>query len=468
MRVHSQMYSRCLRNESGAVAPAFGLMAIVLFLLVGAGIDTSRWLQAKQVTKTAMDAAVLAGGRRLQIDGDVNAAAEVAQDYYSENTKGRLPVLSDTVTFATDSTGTKVTASGNAFIKTTLLRLIGMEKMALLDTSGSDHSQSRIAVGGNAGVNLEISLMLDITGSMSGSKITSMQAAAKDLIDIAVWDNQATYTSKIALVPFSQAVNLGGTYFSSITGLSTGSTLADTTGAATGLAGYASVAGSRVNDVLRALAYIQPANADTTYGPCATDRLGATAMTDAAPGSGSYIQSYDVSRVSNVLTRYSDCKPGSITIQPLTNNKTALLAKVDSFVAGGWTAGSVGTAFAWYMISPKWADIWPEGSKPASYTDAGTKKIAVLMTDGEYNVWYNGSSNGTASEQAVGLCAGMKAAGIEVYTVGFDLDGNETATQTLAKCATDPSHAYVAEDGSQLKQAFRDIALKMSALYLSQ
>ncbi len=104
----------------------------------------------------------------------------------------------------------------------------------------------------------------------------------------------------------------------------------------------------------------------------------------------------------------------------MTNDKADLNSKIDSFVADGWTAGAVGTAFAWYMLSPDWAEIWPDDSTPASYSDPKTKKYAILMTDGEYNTWYNGNSNGDASQQAVTLCANMKAKGIKVYTVGFD------------------------------------------------
>ena len=120
------------------------------------------------------------------------------------------------------------------------------------------------------------------------------------------------------------------------------------------------------------------------------------------------------------------------------------------------------------MLSPDWAEIWPDDSTPASYSDPKTKKYAILMTDGEYNTWYNGNSNGDASQQAVTLCANMKAKGIKVYTVGFDSRRQSEGHQTLRSCATDASHAYVAENGDELKEAFRDIALKLSNLYLSK
>ena len=50
----------------------------------------------------------------------------------------------------------------------------------------------------------------------------------------------------------------------------------------------------------------------------------------------------------------------------------------------------------------------------------------------------------------------------------FGLKNNQAAIATMTSCATDPSKFYNAEDGGQLKEAFRDIALKLSSLYLSK
>lgn len=467
---------RFTRDDRGTVAPMFGLAAIALFLTMGLAIDFARWHHAKQMTKKATDAAVLAAGRALQLNGaDVDGALEIAQKYYNFNIKSRVPVISDDVRFILDQGGAVITAQGNAYIRTTLLGLTGIHQMPLLDESGSDYSEARIAIGKNSDKNIEISMMLDITGSMAGQKLEDMKAAAKDLIDVVVWSNQSEHTSKVALVPFSQAVNLGGTYFNAITNKDTDSNLADAGTPARSPAGtvYALIDAVR-NFELFPSAHARRGGDDdddeggSTYGPCAVDRTGDEALTDAKPGPGNYLQAYDIARQSNMLTWGRPCVPSAITIMPLSSNKTALKAKIDQFTAAGWTAGSVGTAYAWYMISPEWKDIWPTGSKPAEYNDEGTKKIAILMTDGEYNVWYNGNGYGNASEQAVSLCAGMKAKGIEVYTVGFDLGDNETAIETLSSCATDPGHAYIADNGDELKQAFRDIALKTTDLYLSR
>ena len=80
------------------------------------------------------------------------------------------------------------------------------------------------------------------------------------------------------------------------------------------------------------------------------------------------------------------------------------------------------------------------------------------------------ATNGASDPQADSLCTAMKnpALGITVYTVGFALGGNNTAINTLRDCASDPSKFYNAEDGQALRLAFRDIALQLAKLRLSQ
>jgi hypothetical protein len=91
------------------------------------------------------------------------------------------------------------------------------------------------------------------------------------------------------------------------------------------------------------------------------------------------------------------------------------------------------------------------------------------MTDGEYNYWGGASANvTTTNNKTLSLCSGMKTAGITVYTVGFDLGGSNAAINMLRSCASDPSKFYNAEDGAALRAAFRDIALQIATLRLSQ
>ena len=59
----------------------------------------------------------------------------------------------------------------------------------------------------------------------------------------------------------------------------------------------------------------------------------------------------------------------------------------------------------------------------------------------------------------------MKDAKIEVYTVGFQVS---SASKTfLTHCATDANHYYDATSEIALQASFRDIALKIATLRLT-
>lgn len=438
------------RSQAGNIAMMFGLTIMVVFGVVGAGIDYGRWLNARNQTQNAIDAAVLAAGRVIQTSGgDAEAALQTARNYYGQ-LRSQITIY-DTITFQMTDGGSAVEAVGDAAVGTPFLSAIGIEKLPVFTAA-----KAVLASGGNSESNVEIGLMLDITGSMSGDKIADLKLAAKDLVNIVVWDNQGEYTSKIAIAPFAPRINVGS-YVTALTGLPATKTFSGS-----------------VRMPIR----------------CVAERTGTDAFTDEAPAEGKYLSAYKGNTGSTAINDSNNYNSNGAcseptaaeSIVPLTNDKSALNAKIDSLTAGGSTAGQLGTAWAWYLISPKWAGIWPSQSRPAPYGDITTlgsrgqprlQKIAVLMTDGIYNT-YGGVNYGdtssmarTISSRAVQICSNMKAAGVIVYTVGFDLGGSQLPIDTLRACATSPEHFYNSTTGEELRQAFRDIALKISTLRIA-
>jgi Flp pilus assembly protein TadG len=447
--------ARFASDTAGDVAMLFGLMAMAMFLLVGGAVDLGRWLNARDNTMAAVDAAVLAGGRALQTNGGNAALAiQVAQKYYAENVKTRLQVANDTVAFAVTDGGTVVAATGSATIKTPFMGLAGIRTLPLLNTTGADSAKAVLAVGGNAEQSLEISMMLDTSGSMGettssgNAKYLDMRDAASDLVNIVVWANQGQYTSKVAVVPFSADVRLPVSLISQVTPPNTDP-----------LWGPTKITGSG-----------QHQHTYNRTAVCVAERTGPNKHTDAAPVGGD--------RVTPEYTSSGNCgqSQASDEVMPLTNNKANLLSKIGGLVPRSGTAGHIGTAWSYYMLSPNWASVMPAGSQPAAYGTPKLKKIAILMTDGEYNSTHDingipgGNANGNSSSgQSIAICNQMKQDNIEVYSVGFNMSSaSPTAVNTLQNCATDAAHYYDAEDGEQLKQSFRDIALKISSLYLTK
>ena len=108
-------------DRSGNIAIVWALMGLVLMLAIGAAIDVGRWLHARDQTVSAVDSAVLAGGRWLQTNsGDSGGAVATAQKFYSQNVATRLPVTGDTIAFAVGDDGMSITATGTAYIQNSI------------------------------------------------------------------------------------------------------------------------------------------------------------------------------------------------------------------------------------------------------------------------------------------------------------------------------------------------------------
>ena len=213
---------------------------------------------------------------------------------------------------------------------------------------------------------------------------------------------------------------------------------------------------------------------------CVSERVGGQSTTDAAPSTA--LVGLNYASTSNSC----DAATGII---PLTTDTTALHNRINALTATGSTAGQVGAAWGWYMVSPNWGYLWPSAAnRPAAYGTAETQKIVVLMTDGAFNSPYcNGviardalsgsgstsdhincnATNGSSASQTIAICNAMKQRNIIVYTVGFHIDNDATALSVFHQCATDDSHFYLADDRVTLQNAFQQIGQSISQLRLT-
>ncbi len=406
-------------DRSGNIAMIFAFMIIPVVGIIGFSVDYGRALDTRTVLQTALDSAVLAAGRDYQVNGEASSAETAAAAYFmaAMDSEPGIEIVENTA----DPDNSTMKFTGTAKVKTTFARLLGVDVLEVTATAES------MLTRGGLDKDLEISLMLDITGSMCQpcQKLDDLKFAAKDLVNILVQDDQSEYTSRVALVPFSHAVNAGEAYFEKVTNQS-----------------------------------------PDDYSTCVVERQGANKFNDKRPGSGNstFLSVFDIERADAAPVRWNTpCQP-TAEIMPLSADKDALTASIDAYEADGWTAGHLGTAWTWYMLSPEWNSFWPSESTAGNYNDE-TMKIAVLMTDGDYNTAYH-SGNGSAGNQAKQLCTNMKNKGITVYTVGFMV--SEAAKKLLEACATSSSHFYDATNGDQLKIAFRNIAFKVAQLRLSK
>ena len=114
-------------------------------------------------------------------------------------------------------------------------------------------------------------------------------------------------------------------------------------------------------------------------------------------------------------------------------------------------------------------------TKPG-FPEVDPVKVMIFMTDGANTLsqggdephLHNGNNNAEADQRTRALCAGAKAEGIQIFTIGYRMQeavGN--AQSILIECATSESNYYDASDANALKRAFKDIAGELSLPRLS-
>lgn len=176
-------------------------------------------------------------------------------------------------------------------------------------------------------------------------------------------------------------------------------------------------------------------------------------------GYGAFIGSYNKCRESGPVA--------------LTDNKALLEAHVDGLTADGGTAGHLGIAWAWYLLSPEWSGVWPAASTPWDWDEPEMAKAVILMTDGDFNTSH--TSTGMSSfDQAKQLCDAMKQEpyNIQIYTVGFQVPDNVQTTSDgktiLEYCASSEGQAFSAGNADELEVVYKAIAESISDLRITR
>jgi Flp pilus assembly protein TadG len=221
---------RLAGDARGNVAMLFGLSLPVLILMTFGGVDIHRMSTVRVNLQDALDAAALAAARSpYTADADLQRVGLAAL-------KANLQAYPN-VTLEEDQTSFVLTgddvivADARVQVKTLVANIFLPPYGQLMDDYLPVGSHSEVD---RSSRNLEVALVLDVTGSMAGQRIVDLKKAAKELVDIIVQPVQTPYYSKLALVPYSMGVNVGS-LANSVRGTPLGST--NITGAVINLTG---------------------------------------------------------------------------------------------------------------------------------------------------------------------------------------------------------------------------------------
>jgi Flp pilus assembly protein TadG len=169
------------------------------------GVDIHRASTVRVNLQDALDAATLAAARSsYSEDEDLRRVGLAAL-------RANLKAYPDIILSEADTTFTLndeavVVANSRVNVKTLVANIFLPPYGKFMDDYLPVGAHSEV---NRSSRNLEVALVLDITGSMGGSRITAMKAAARDLVDLVVQDVQEPYYTRMSVVPYSIGVNMG-------------------------------------------------------------------------------------------------------------------------------------------------------------------------------------------------------------------------------------------------------------------
>lgn len=502
-------------DRRGNVAMMFGFLAIPLIALAGAAVDYSNALRLKSKLQSALDATALAVAR----DGGEMSAAEVtdlANNFFSANlTGGELSNMGELVVDQEDGT-VKLSVGGDSI--TSFIAIMGFHEIPVsVSTEVLVENQT-----------FEIALVLDNSGSMAGSKITSLRDATTALVNSLWGETEDNPNLSFSLVPFTSAVNVGtGNKNASWMDVDGESDLHHppdvfSDDSLTRYEIYDRITNVDWPGCVEARAHpmdvndapADPANPNTLFVPYfypdepgdsgdpqgngsnsgfwnsyLDDEMGGTSTSELRARQRN-IDKYDAgswagpSELSSSYGRGPAMLCNSRPILPLANTKQLVLDAVDDMEANGGTNITEGLMWGWRTLSP--AQPFTEGR---DYNDVANRKIIILLTDGS-NDWAPASNFnrsyylpwGYISQGRLGITSGSKSQIIarmndRLEEACENVDGSgirvysitfgsldSDTTDLMRNCATQDNLYYHAPDSDDIAAAFEAIAADIKNL----
>jgi Flp pilus assembly protein TadG len=357
---------RRFRNDEDGAMIVFGLIFFVLMLMIGGlAVDFMRFEYTRTRLQNTLDRATLAAA---SLDQQLDPTLVVKDYLLKANMADQLASVRVTQGLSERI----VHATGVADTHPIFMHMMGINRW---DAVGASEAQQAID-------NLEIVLVLDVSGSMAGQKIANLKIAADEFVDT-MMANDPRHRVSIAIVPYNAQVNIGPLLAAKFN-LTNRANVPNVNCVEIPATEYATQALSLTNP-MPMMAYADIASA--------TSKVNAyVAPTDASYAMPSLVATGVFK--GNIQSAF--CPPTTTNVVRLPSNDPAVLkSEIDAMLAGGNTSITLGMKWGAAMLDPSmratYASFIATGDMPASlpdrpfnYDDKDAKKYIILMTDGEH------------------------------------------------------------------------------------
>ncbi len=419
--------------RGGNVLITFTLALIPIMASVGAAVDYSR----ANSDKAAMQAAVDATALMLSKDVSSLNSSQMSQKAtsYFNALFNRTDVTGIVIipTYTTTG-GSQLVVTGTGTVPTTIMKIMGFSTLTINVSSTVNWGNTR----------LRVALVLDNTGSMlSSSKMTALKTASQALLTQlknAASRNGDVYVS---IIPFAKDVNVDPVNYSQTW------VRWDLWDAANG-----SSSGGR-NNYAGGSWTGGPPNHNTWSG-CVTDRDQDNDTTNTAPSTGTPATLFPAEQYS------SDCP---VPLMALSYDWIALNSKIGAMSPNGGTNQAIGLQWGFQSLTTAPFTIPP---MDPNYT---YQQVIILLTDGmnTQDRWYGDGSSPSPEVDARQqiLCNNIKAAGITIYTVQVNTDGQPTSA-LLRNCASTLDKFFLLTSSTAIVTTFNQIGTALSNLRVAK
>ncbi|HXF87716.1 MAG TPA: TadE/TadG family type IV pilus assembly protein [Xanthobacteraceae bacterium] len=433
---------RAFRSERSAnVTVTFALAIIPVVGAVGAAVDYSHVNSARTAMQSAVDATALmlskeaANLSKSQLEQKANAI------FLSLYTRPEVTNLKVVPTYST-AEGTEVVVKASGTVKASFVSLIGINQI--------DIGASSTVKWGNT--RLRVALVLDVTGSMnSDGKLQALKTATKNLLDQLKKAATKDGDVYVSIIPFSKDVNIGPENYKA--------TWIDWS-EWDAMNGKCSKSKYKNKDSCEDNGGKWTTANHNTWNGCVMDRGNSN-----GPSSGNYdtnVVAPDPKITATLFAaeQYNSCTPA---VMPLNYDWNAMTNLINGLTAAGNTNQGIGLAHGWMSL----VGGGPYGTPPAEDPKYKYNKVIILMSDGlnTQNRWYTSASQIDARQKIT--CDNVKAAGITLYTIHVNTDGDPKST-LLENCASTKDKFWMLTSANQMVETFQQIGTQLSNLRVAK
>jgi Flp pilus assembly protein TadG len=434
---------RLIKDRRAGVTPMFALAIIPVMGLTGAAIDYSRANSVRSAMQAAADSTAL----MLSKDASSLTASQLATKAtaYFNALFNRPDAKSLTITPVYSTTGgSQLTITASASVDSSFMKLMGYPQLNIGTNSTVKWGNTR----------LRVALVLDNTGSMNDyNKIGALKTATNNLLTQlknAATNNGDVYVS---IVPFVKDVNVGASnYNASWIDWSDWDNNNGSCSKGQGVNNYSDCM------LENGKPKWTPAS-HSTWNGCVTDR--GSSNTPTGQDYDTNANAPNASQSSQFAAEQYDSCPQAI--MPLNYNWSSMTTLVNNMVAAGNTNQAIGLAHGWMSL----VGGGPYPTPPAMDPNYTYQTVIILLTDGlnTQDRWYTSQSSIDARQQMT--CDNIKAAGITLYTIQVNTDGDPTST-LLQNCASTSDKFFLLTSASQMVTTFNTIGTNLSKLRISK